>query len=271
MLIITLLFSSFASAQTVGELAELARRERARRGSQQTGAEVYTTEGLAARFQRATPELIGALENLGDAANQFSSDFAQIGSDAAGVGGDLSGSMTEMLEVFEAEALREVSRLRTALANPLAGNRPALQAELVDAEQVLAEVRAEMVTSRGQTADFQAAGERIEEMRAGRGDAPSEPEAAADAGREEAWIAWQAELDAQQDLIQTLEDREVRQQLDINRFRAQVQAPIASQAQRDAAQQGITDTEAALVRTRTDLEAARVQLEQIQLREPAGG
>ena len=268
-MIITLLFGTFAAAQTVGELAELARRERARRAAETSTAEVYTTEGLAARFQQVRPEVIAALEDLGVAVDQVSSDLG-IASDAAGIGEELSGSTTEMLEAFEAEALREISRLRVSLANPLGGNRAQLQAELADAEQALSEVRAEMAASQQQTADFAAAGQRTEELQSGGGTDPAAVELP-DAESQEARLAWLAELEAQQDLIQQLEDREVRQQLDINRFRAQVQAPIASQQQRDQAQQGITDTEAALARTRIELEIARALLEQIELREPPGG
>ncbi len=269
-MIITLLLGTFAPAQTIGELAELARRERARRATATSTAEVYTTEGLAVRFQRVRPEVIAALEDLGVAVDQVSSDFAGIASDAASIGGELSGSMTGMLEAFEAEALRDISRLRVSLANPLGGNRAELQAELAEAEQVLAEVRAEMAASRQQTADFAAAGQRIEELQSVGGTDPAAVESP-DTESEEARLAWLAELEAQQDLVQQLEDREVRQQLDINRFRAQVQAPIASQQQRDQAQRGITDTESALAQTRIELEVARVLLEQIQLSEPPGG
>ncbi len=212
-LIVTLLVCPLASAQTLGELAELARRERARRASQQSEARVYTTESLAAAYQRSSPEVIPTARNTAGQVDRVGS--GPTASEPAGLGGVRADLTTQMNEPFEAEQ------------------------QLVEALQA--------------------------------GEPESDATDFAEAENEEAWITWEVEVEAQQDLIQRLEDREVRLQLDINQLGEQSESSTANPEQRNQAQQGIAEREAALARTRTDLDAARTLLKQIQLKGPGDG
>lgn len=68
----------------------------------------------------------------------------------------------------------------------------------------------------------------------------------------------------QQRVVRDLEDREVRLQLDINRFRGEYMAPVVSQRERDAALAGMNAAGSDLEAVRAQLEEARETLAALQ-------
>lgn len=266
--IIALLFDSVSSAQS---LADVARAERARRQRSATEGAIYTTEQIQGRYeppvaapQAVDPELLGSLEDLRDSLLQFGADVAEptAGLLDAGTGG--AGAMVEMLEAFEAGSLEEIQRLDTELANPsiFDEERSALESEILDAQQVLSEVRSELGPARLQLSELQTAVEQLEATQSEIEDSgilpvaqsPAEDEAAA-------LIAWRTALAQQRGLVQNLEDNEVRRLLEITSLRGRVTAPTGSQQERNLAQAELTNAEMQLIDIRGELGAARSELQ----------
>ncbi len=261
-------------------LADVARAERARReGSSFEGA-IYTTEQIQGRYapavaapQAVDPEVLGALEDLRDSLLQFGADVAEptAGLLEAGTGG--AGAMVEMLEAFEAGSLEEIQRLETELADPSISDeeRSALEAELVDAQQVLSEVRTELIPARLQSGELQAAEQQFESTRReieAAGFLPGAEDGPPPADGEEAWEAWQAAVAEQRALVQNLSDNEVRQLLEITRLRGFVTAPTGSQRERNQAQIELGLADSQLTDIRTALDEARIELERLEAESP---
>ncbi len=100
-------------------------------------------------------------------------------------------------------------------------------------------------------------------------DAPEEardPEAASEEERAE----WEAAVAEQRAVVQDLEDRELRQQLEINRLRNLFTAPVTTQAERAQAQAGLEGAQTQLEAIRTQLAAARTALDDLLAQEPGG-
>ncbi len=87
---------------------------------------------------------------------------------------------------------------------------------------------------------------------------------------EEEWAEWEAVVAEQRSVVQSLEDRELRQQLEMNRIRNLFTAPVTTQAERAQAQAGLDQAQAQLDSIRMELEEARTALEEILAQEPGG-
>ena len=85
---------------------------------------------------------------------------------------------------------------------------------------------------------------------------------------EEAWLQWQAELAAQQEVLQDLDDREVGQQLEINSIRSLITAPTGTQRARNDAQSQLEAALAELDQIRVDIGEAQAEFERIQASSP---
>ena len=81
---------------------------------------------------------------------------------------------------------------------------------------------------------------------------------------------WEAAVAEQRAVVQDLEDRDLRQQLEINRLRNLFTAPATTQAQRAQAQAGLGGAQTQLEAIRTESEAARTALEDLLAQEPGG-
>lgn len=67
-------------------------------------------------------------------------------------------------------------------------------------------------------------------------------------------------LAQQQEIVQKLQDEELRLQLDINRERARFQAPVISQSEREQALAGMNESQGALEAVRSELAEASARL-----------
>lgn len=220
-------------------LADVARAERARRQLSAIEGAIYTTEQIQGRYEPpvAAPQAI----------------------DPDGVG-----AVVEMLESFEAGSLEEIRRLDTELANPSISDeeRSALESELLDAQQVLSEVRSELGPARLQLSELQTGAQQLESTQSEIEDSgvlpvaqsPAEDEAAA-------LIAWRTAVVEQRDLVQNLEDNEVRRLLEITTLRGRVTAPTGSQQERNQAQTELANAEMQLIDIRGELAEARSELQ----------
>ena len=99
---------------------------------------------------------------------------------------------------------------------------------------------------------------------------PSEEARNEEAASEEELAEWEAAVAEQRAVVQSLEDRELRQQLEMNRIRNLFTAPVTTQAERAQAQAGLDQAQSQLDSIRTELEAARMALEEILAEEPGG-
>ena len=269
-LIITLLFGVSVQSQS---LAELARNERARRSAQAVRGTVYTSETLF-RIE-ISEEMIAALQNVSTALEDFAAPLLESAQGVAGAGVDLARQMVTGMEEMEAATEQEIARLRGELASPdlTPEERTQLEAELADAERILSEVGVELQDARqnlaGMEAQVQSVGQGFPVSPAGVPDV-ADPELDVAASSEEERAAWEAAVAEQQTVVQDLEDRELRQQLEINRLRNLFTAPVTTQAERAQAQAGLEGAQTRLEATRTELEAARASLEDLLAQEPAG-
>ena len=269
-LIITLLFGVSVQSQS---LAELARNERARRSAQAVRGAVYTSETLF-RIE-ISEEMIAALQNVSTALEDFAAPLLASAQGVAGAGVDLARQMVTGMEEMEAATEQEIARLRGELASPdlTPEERTQLEAELADAERILSEVGVELQDARqnlaGMEAQVQSVGQGFPVSPAGVPDV-ADPELDVAASSEEERAAWEAAVAEQQTVVQDLEDRELRQQLEINRLRNLFTAPVTTQAERAQAQAGLEGAQTRLEATRTELEAARASLEDLLAQEPAG-
>ena len=100
-------------------------------------------------------------------------------------------------------------------------------------------------------------------------DAPQEPQDP-EAASEEERAEWEAAVAEQRAVVQDLEDRALRQQLEINRIRNLFTAPATTQAERAQAQAGLGGAQTQLEAIRAELEAARTALEDFLAQEPGG-
>ena len=276
--IIALLSDSVGSAQS---LADVARAERARRAVSSIEGVIYTTEQVQSRYppavaasQTVEPELLGSLEDLRDSLLQFGADAAEPTAGLLDAGTGLSGGMVGMLEAFEAGSLEEIQRLETELANPSisAEERSALESELLDAQEVLSEVRTELVPARLQLGELEAGRQQLDATRSeieAAGFFPSTEDGTVAADGEEALLAWQVAVAGQRELVQNLADNEVRQLLEITRLRGFVTAPTGSQQERNVAQVELGIADSQLTDIRTALDEARIELERLEAESPS--
>ena len=99
------------------------------------------------------------------------------------------------------------------------------------------------------------------------GDA-TEPDPGGDT--EEEWAEWEAAGAVQRAVVQDFEDREVRQQLEIDRLRNLVTAPVATEVERAQAQASLDQAQSRFESIQTELEAARATLEKLEASGPGG-
>ena len=185
----------------------------------------------------------------------------------------LARQMVTGMEQMAAATEQEITRLRDELASPYLTPKARVQmeAELVDAERIFGEVGVELQGARqnlaGMEAQVQSVGQGSPGSPAGAPDvADTEPDV--QASSEEGRAAWEAAVDEQRAVVQDLEDRELRQQLEVNRIRNLFTAPVTTQAER--AQAGLEAGQTQLEAIRAELEAARTALEDLLAQEPDG-
>ena len=220
-------------------------------------------------------EMIAALQNVSTALEDFAAPLLESAQGVAGAGVDLARQMVTGMEQMEAATEQEITRLRGELASPdlTPDERAQLEAELVDAERIFREVGVELQDARqnlaGMEAQVQSIGQGSPGSQAGAPDV-ADPEPDVEASIEEERAEWEAAVDEQTAVVQSLEDRELRQQLEINRIRNLFTAPVTTQAERAQAQAGLEAGQTQLEAIRAELEAARRALEDLLAQEPDG-